>query len=284
MGSFTPVATSLPLQMVPLPVARLAGAAVSLDSVGADGILIAVVLPAATVVVLCLQGKKERTPFQLESLTLEKVAGTHQVRMQVATMRWDLEISAALRCMLLSSLHGRLSVREVKRFIKWQWFLSAALPGPLLLFPASEFLQRLQSRVLKGWQGGGWLILHLYFLLKHLTVSEDTFGCHALRKVMLLASSGWRAGMLLSVQQCTGPCTTTENSTSLTCQQSQGWETFLQGWKKRKGKETNPQERVHGFFRTCWLETLEASWVESETGLHTKRARRPKKEANTPDC
>lgn len=45
-------------------VARLAGAAVSLDSVGADGILIAVVLPAATVVVLCLQGKKERHLFR----------------------------------------------------------------------------------------------------------------------------------------------------------------------------------------------------------------------------
>ena len=40
--------------------------------------------------------------------------------------------------------------------------------------------------------------------------------------------------------------------------------------RKRKGKETNPQERVHGFFRTCWLETLEASWVESETGLHKR--------------
>lgn len=51
-------------------VAWFAGAAVSLDSVGTDGILIAVVLPAATFIVLCLQDKKEReTPFhKLESL------------------------------------------------------------------------------------------------------------------------------------------------------------------------------------------------------------------------
>jgi len=34
-------------------VARFAGAAVSLDSVGADGILITVVLPAATFIMLC---------------------------------------------------------------------------------------------------------------------------------------------------------------------------------------------------------------------------------------
>lgn len=44
-------------------VARFAGAAVSLDGVGADGILITVVLPAATFVVLCLQGEKERHFF-----------------------------------------------------------------------------------------------------------------------------------------------------------------------------------------------------------------------------
>lgn len=38
----------------PIPhVARFAGAAVSLDSVGADGILITVVLPAATFVMFC---------------------------------------------------------------------------------------------------------------------------------------------------------------------------------------------------------------------------------------
>lgn len=39
-------------------VARFARAAVSLDSVGADGILITAVLPTATLVVLCLQGEK----------------------------------------------------------------------------------------------------------------------------------------------------------------------------------------------------------------------------------
>lgn len=48
----------------PVPhVARFAGTAVSLDSVGADGILITVVLPIATFIVLCLQGEKERDTF-----------------------------------------------------------------------------------------------------------------------------------------------------------------------------------------------------------------------------
>ena len=45
-------------------VAWFAGAAVPLDSVGTDGILIAIVLPAAAVVVLCLQGRKERHLFR----------------------------------------------------------------------------------------------------------------------------------------------------------------------------------------------------------------------------
>lgn len=48
----------------PVPhVARFAGAAVALDSVGADGVLITVVLPAATLVVFCPQREKERDTF-----------------------------------------------------------------------------------------------------------------------------------------------------------------------------------------------------------------------------
>lgn len=44
-------------------IARFAGAAVSLDSVGADGILVTVVLPAAAFIMLCLQGEKKRDTF-----------------------------------------------------------------------------------------------------------------------------------------------------------------------------------------------------------------------------
>ena len=105
------------------------------------------------------------------------------------------------------------------------------------------------------------------------------FGFCALRKVMLLASSGWRAGMLLSVQQCTGQRATTKNSTSLICQQPQGWEPSCKVEEKKRKR--NSQERAHGFFRTCWLETLEASWVKSETGLYTKRARRDQRKRQT---
>lgn len=48
----------------------------ALDGVGADGVLIAVVLPAATFVVLCPQGEKEREAplLKLESLMLEKIS------------------------------------------------------------------------------------------------------------------------------------------------------------------------------------------------------------------
>lgn len=59
----------------------------SLDSVGADGILVTVVLAAATFIVFCFQGEREReTPFlKLELLVLGNVAGIHQIRMTVTT-------------------------------------------------------------------------------------------------------------------------------------------------------------------------------------------------------
>ena len=130
---------------------------------------------------------------------------------------------------IILTLHGnRLSVRGVKRFIQ-----VTMIPKCCSKVTASFMAAKVSAEAPKlgsqGVAGRGVQFCIFSSSWKHLTVSEDTFGCCALRKVMLLASSGWRAGMLLSVQQCTGPSTTTENSTSLTCQQSQGWETFLQG-------------------------------------------------------
>lgn len=61
----------------------------SSDSVGADGILITVVLPTATFVVLCTQREKGReTPlFKLESPMLKRLVGTPQIGMTVTTIR-----------------------------------------------------------------------------------------------------------------------------------------------------------------------------------------------------
>ena len=186
------------------------------------------------------------------------------------------------RCMLLSSLCTEADgVSEKSRDLaKWQWLLSAALRS-LLLSWLQSFLQRLQSLSSQGVGESGVQFWIFSSSKKHLTMSEETFGCCALRKEMLSASSGWRAGMLLSVRQCRGQCTTTKNSTCLICQQSQGWETFLQSWEKEKKKKQTHRRESMASLEHVGLETLEASWVKSETGLQTKRARRDQRKRQT---
>lgn len=199
-------------------------------------------------------------------------------------MHWDLEISAALRCMLLSSLCTEKDwVSEKSRDLsKWQWFLSAALRS-LLLSWLQRFLQRLQSQVLKGW-GERCSILHLFFLLE---TFDSIWGyvwlpCFEKGDAIGIQWMEGRDAAKRSAMHRTAHHNREFNQSDMSTVPRLG--NLPARLRKRKGKETNPQERVHGFFRTCWLETLEASWVESETGLHTKRARRPKKEADTPDC
>ena len=186
------------------------------------------------------------------------------------------------RCMLLSSLYTEADrVSEKSRDLaKWQWLLSVALRS-LLLSWLQSFLQRLQSLSSQGVGERGVQFCIFSSSKKHLTMSEETFGCCALRKEMLSASSGWKVGMLLSVRQCRGQCTTTKNSTCLICQQSQGRETFLQSWEKEKEKKQTQRRESMASLEHVGLETLEASWVKSEIGLQTKRARRDQRKRQT---
>lgn len=72
-------------------VARLAGAAVSLDCVGADGIFVTVVLPTATIIMLYRAGEKERTCVFTRVATAglaREVCWNSPTRMAVTSQAW----------------------------------------------------------------------------------------------------------------------------------------------------------------------------------------------------
>lgn len=130
--------------------------------------------------------ERETSFLKLESLVLEKLAGTHQMR-KVTTVYQDLtvclaastpdmvEISTTLKdgAVIRTLQVKKLSVRGGKRLMEVTRLVSAALRS-LLFHVLQGFLQRLQG---SGSQQGA--VLHP-LTWKRLPMSNSIFGCHDL--------------------------------------------------------------------------------------------------------